>query len=154
MQKWDQSLGREDTLEECMATQSRILASTTPCTEKPGRLQSLGSHKVRHNCSSNTSTLLLQYISTEYTAAISNSKFPKTIRLIYSLIKSTYFYLRLVFVLWLFPIFFSWHLIRPLGPSWPSSSPAYFLSFFFLTPSLFHFASVTLAITFNNSCLK
>ena len=110
----------------------RILAWTIPWTEKPGRLQSMGSHKVAHNCSPNTFTFLFQNISTEYIATISNSKFLRTSRLIYSLIKSTHFYLRLVFVLWLFPMFFSSHLIRPLGPSWPYSSPAYFLSSFFL----------------------
>ena len=149
MLKCVQSLGQEDPLEGGVATQSRILAWTIPWTEKPGRLQSMGSHKVGHSCSPNTVTLLFQNISTEYIATISNSKFLRTSRLIYSLIKSTHFYLRLVFVLWLFPIFFSSHLIRPLGPSWPSSSPAYFLSSFFLPSSS---TSVTLATTFNISC--
>ena len=32
----------EDPLEEGMATHSSILAWRTPCTEEPGRLQSLG----------------------------------------------------------------------------------------------------------------
>ena len=43
---WDicvQSLGREDPLEEGMATHSSILAWSIPWTEEPGRLQSLGS---------------------------------------------------------------------------------------------------------------
>ena len=39
---WVQSLGREDTLEEGMATHSSILARRIPSTEKPGRLQSMG----------------------------------------------------------------------------------------------------------------
>ena len=40
-----QSLGREDSLEEEMATHSSILAYTIPWTEKPGGLQSMGSQK-------------------------------------------------------------------------------------------------------------
>ena len=42
---WVQSLGREDPLEEEMATHSSILAYTIPWTEKPGGLQSMGSQK-------------------------------------------------------------------------------------------------------------
>ena len=38
-----QSLGREDPLEKEMATHSSTLAWKTPWTEKPGRLQSVGS---------------------------------------------------------------------------------------------------------------
>ena len=41
---WVQSLGQEDPLEEEMATHSGILAWRIPRTEKPGRLQSMGSH--------------------------------------------------------------------------------------------------------------
>ena len=44
-----QSLGREDPLEKEMATHSSILAWEIPWTEKPGRLQSKGSQRVRHN---------------------------------------------------------------------------------------------------------
>ena len=44
-----QSLGREDPLEEGMATDSSILARKTPGTEEPGRLQSMGSQRVRHD---------------------------------------------------------------------------------------------------------
>ena len=43
---WVQSLGWEDPLEEEMATQSSILAQRIPWTEEPGRLQSIGSHRV------------------------------------------------------------------------------------------------------------
>ena len=43
------SLGREDPLEEEMATHSSILAWRIPWTEKPGRLQSMGSQKVGHD---------------------------------------------------------------------------------------------------------
>ena len=39
---WVQSLGREDPLEEEMATHSSTLTRKTPWTEEPGRLQSMG----------------------------------------------------------------------------------------------------------------
>ena len=41
-----QSLGKEDSLEEGMATHSSTLAWRTPWTEEPGRLQSMGSQRV------------------------------------------------------------------------------------------------------------
>ena len=40
-------LGRS--LEEAMATHSSILAWRIPWTEEPGRLQPVGSHRVRHD---------------------------------------------------------------------------------------------------------
>ena len=43
------SLGREVPLEKEMATHSSILAWKTPLTEEPGRLQSMGSQRVRHD---------------------------------------------------------------------------------------------------------
>ena len=43
------SLDREDPLEESMAVHSSILAWRIPWTEKIGGLQSMGSHRVRHN---------------------------------------------------------------------------------------------------------
>ena len=46
---WVRSLGREDPLEEGMATHSSILAWEIPWTEEPGELQSTGSQKLRHN---------------------------------------------------------------------------------------------------------
>ena len=42
------SLGREDALEEEMATHSRILAWEIPWTEEPGGPQSMGSQRVGH----------------------------------------------------------------------------------------------------------
>jgi len=39
----------EDALQKSMATHSSILAWRIPWTEEPGRLQSMGSHTVRHN---------------------------------------------------------------------------------------------------------
>ena len=43
------SLGREDPLEKEMATHSSTLAWKIPRTEKPGRLQSMGSQRVGHD---------------------------------------------------------------------------------------------------------
>ena len=43
------SLGQEDPLEKGMATHSSILAWKMPCTEEPGGLPSLGSHRVGHD---------------------------------------------------------------------------------------------------------
>ena len=43
------SLGQEDPLKEGMATHSSILAWRIPWTEEPGGLQSMGSHRVRHD---------------------------------------------------------------------------------------------------------
>ena len=44
-----QSLGREDPLEKEMATHSSTLAWKLPWTEKPGRVQSMGSQRVGHD---------------------------------------------------------------------------------------------------------
>ena len=44
-----QSLGWEDPLEKEMATHSSTLAWNIPWTEKPGRLQSMGSQRVGHD---------------------------------------------------------------------------------------------------------
>ena len=46
---WVRSLGREDPLEKEMATHSSILAWRIPWTEEPGRLQSMGLQRVRHD---------------------------------------------------------------------------------------------------------
>ena len=46
---WVQSLGWEDPLAKEMATHSSTLAWKIPWTEKPGRLQSTGSQRVRHD---------------------------------------------------------------------------------------------------------
>ena len=45
---WVPSLGPENPLVEGMATHSSVLAWRIPWTEEPGRLQSMGSQKVRH----------------------------------------------------------------------------------------------------------
>ena len=44
-----QSLGREDFVEQGMATHFSILAWRIPRTEEPDGLQSMGSQRVRHN---------------------------------------------------------------------------------------------------------
>ena len=49
MQIW--SLGGEDPLEEGMAIHASVLAWRIPWTEEPGRLQPIGSHRIRHNWS-------------------------------------------------------------------------------------------------------
>ena len=46
---WVRSLAQEDALEKEMATHSSILAWKIPWTEAPGRLQSMGLQKVRHD---------------------------------------------------------------------------------------------------------
>ena len=43
------SLGREDPLEEGMTTHSIIHAWRIPRTEEPGRLQTMGLQRVRHD---------------------------------------------------------------------------------------------------------
>ena len=50
----DQSWGQEDPLEKGMATHSSILAWRFPWTEEPGRLQSMGLRRVRHDWVANT----------------------------------------------------------------------------------------------------
>ena len=46
---WVRSLGREDPLEEGMATHSSFLAWRIPWTEEAGGLQSMESQKVSHD---------------------------------------------------------------------------------------------------------
>ena len=48
---WVLSLGPEDPLEKEMATDSIILAWIIPWTKEPGGLQSIASHRVRHDWS-------------------------------------------------------------------------------------------------------
>ena len=46
---WIRSLGQKDPLEKEMATHFSALAWKIPWTEKPGRLQSMGSQRVGHD---------------------------------------------------------------------------------------------------------
>ena len=62
-ENWVWSLGREDPLEKEMATHSSTLAWKIPWTEKPGRLQSMGSQRVRHDW---TTSLYLYYSGYTY----------------------------------------------------------------------------------------
>ena len=55
---WIRSLGWEDPLEEGMETHSSILAWTIPWTEEPGKLQSMGSQRVRYDWTTKHSTAL------------------------------------------------------------------------------------------------
>ena len=48
------SLGQENPLEKGMVTHSSILAWRIPWTEKPDRLQSMGSQRVGHDGATNT----------------------------------------------------------------------------------------------------
>ena len=49
LETWVQSLGWEDPLEKEMAAHSSILAWKIPWVEYPGRLQSMGLQRVRHD---------------------------------------------------------------------------------------------------------
>ena len=46
---WVRSLGQEDPLEKEMAIHSSTTAWIIPWTEEPGRLQPMGSQRVRHD---------------------------------------------------------------------------------------------------------
>ena len=59
---WVSSLGREDPLEEGMATHSSILAWRIPRTEEPGRLQSMGC-KVGHDFSTSQKIKVLPILT-------------------------------------------------------------------------------------------
>ena len=56
LETWVRTLGWEDPLEKGKATHSRILAWRIPWTEDPGRLQSMGLQRIRHNWVINTHT--------------------------------------------------------------------------------------------------
>ena len=56
---WVRSLGREDPLEEEMATYTSIIAWRIPWREEPGRLQSMGLQRVGHGGATSLSLLLL-----------------------------------------------------------------------------------------------
>ena len=58
-----QSLGQEDPLEKGMATHSSILAWRIPWTEDLGRLQSMGSQRVRQDWVTNTNVFKWEFKS-------------------------------------------------------------------------------------------
>ena len=81
---WVQSLGWEDPLEEGMATHSSILAWRIPWTEESGKVQSIGSKRVRHNWSNlaltdwstfHTLTCYLQFSSVEFSHSVVSDSF-------------------------------------------------------------------------------
>ena len=55
---WVWSRGQEDPLEKGMASHSNILAWRISWTEEPGRLQSMGSQRVKQNWATNTFTFM------------------------------------------------------------------------------------------------
>ena len=59
-----QSLGQEDPLEKKMATHWSILAENLPQTEEPGRLQSMGLQRVKHDLVTTSPPPPTQYIYT------------------------------------------------------------------------------------------
>ena len=59
-----QSLGQEDPLEKKMATHSSILAEDLPQTEEPGRLQSTGLQRVKHDLATTSPPPPMRYIYT------------------------------------------------------------------------------------------
>ena len=77
---WVRSLGREDPLEEDMATHSSILAWRIPWTKKPGRLQSMGSQRVgttevtEHTHRSVSFRLLQSLMTTQYIPIVLGKK--------------------------------------------------------------------------------
>ena len=60
---WVKSLGWEDLLEKGMATHSSILVWKIPWTEEPGRLQSMGLQRVRHDWETNIFTFSKDTVS-------------------------------------------------------------------------------------------
>ena len=62
---WVQSLDWEDSLEKGMVSHYSSLAWRIPWTEEPGRLQSMGSQRIRHGWVINTFTFLLEYRMSE-----------------------------------------------------------------------------------------
>ena len=73
-----QSLGREDPLEKEMATHSSISAWKIPWTEEPGRLQSMGSQRLRHDFS--TTEINSLFFSTTEINSLSTRNVPDTER--------------------------------------------------------------------------
>ena len=68
-----QSLGQEDPLEEGMATHSGILAWEMPWTEKPSRLQSMGSQRVGYDLVTNQHHLPKSVLSGIWEMTLSSS---------------------------------------------------------------------------------
>ena len=69
---WVQTLGREDSLEEGMATHSSILACRIPWIEESSGLQFTRSQRVRHNLSVLACTLvnMYQFSSVQFSCSV------------------------------------------------------------------------------------
>ena len=78
---WVQSLSQEDLLEKEMATHSSILAWKIPWTEEPGRLQSVGSQRVKTRLSDFTSLHFRLYAAC--LAPLSSTISPSLLRFIH-----------------------------------------------------------------------
>ena len=70
------SLGQEDPLEKEMVTHSSILAWRIPWMEKPGRLQSMGSQRVRHDWADSFPFTSLRF---QWVTVLGNWKFTQII---------------------------------------------------------------------------
>ena len=77
-----QSLGREDTLEKEMATHSSILVSRILWTEEPGRLQSMGSQRVRHGWETKCSAVLMYWHMFKFKVRRAESQLSAEVRLL------------------------------------------------------------------------
>ena len=105
-----QSLGQEDPLEKAVTTHSSTLTWKTPWMEEPGRLQSMGSQRVRHNWATllhftlNEGILLCQKLNLD----IRNSKLKCYTKSIIWLTKSIIWSIFNVFVPILFKINWMW----------------------------------------------
>ena len=71
------SLGREDPLEKEMVTHSSILAWRIPWTEKPGKLQSMGSQRVRHDWATSLTHSLRHNIWNKFQSLANRQHKPK-----------------------------------------------------------------------------
>ena len=58
---WETGFNQEDPLKKGKATHSSVLAWRISWTEEPGRLQSMGSHRVGHDWTTNTFTFILRF---------------------------------------------------------------------------------------------
>ena len=63
---WVPSLGWKDPLEKEMATHSSILTWKIPWTEEPGRLESMGSQRVRRNYEHTQTKAPLEYLAFDH----------------------------------------------------------------------------------------
>ena len=72
---WVRFLDWEDSLEKEMATLSSILAWRIPWTEESGRLQFIGSQRVRHTWATKHTTLYIILSCSQMTVFLPNHKF-------------------------------------------------------------------------------